>query len=558
MSERSFAAPGPGTWELETTHLSKPVTAYTSAVFPDGLMRGFKEGTERYGLLLSHLKPVFIHGFCYMKAVPAFVPEDAPSGPPPEGFFEQPELVSRIERGQQAIENKLWREDLKRWDDEVKPDSIRRNMELQAVDPGGLNTEELIGHLQDCFDNVKEMWYRHHLFSIPSILPTGLYMGNVCQWTGAPPGEVLGLLKGSSPVSRGLAINELAHVADLLRQAGVEPGQFEDQPAKEVLQALRTRPAPIGSAIERYLDIVGYQITSGYDITERYALETPEILVANIWSALSASAAGDSDSEYEQAYQSIRGKVPDEHRAEFDALLQEARLINRLRDERGVYNEARAFGISRRAILEAGNRLVRQQRLSNPSLLLQASHEEMLAILRGADEPTESELQQRDDWYQENNTDNAAPFLGQEPEGPPPLDALPEAAREAEAAIGAALGNIFEAVLDEKPEGVVVGLAVSPGVYVGTARLISNPSDFQRLQQGDILVTKNTSATFNVVLPMLGAIVTDRGGQLSHAAIVAREYGIPCIVGTRNATKIIPDGGTVRIDGTAGTLEIRS
>ena len=57
---------------------------------------------------------------------------------------------------------------------------------------------------------------------------------------------------------------------------------------------------------------------------------------------------------------------------------------------------------------------------------------------------------------------------------------------------------------------------------------------------------------------MLGAIVTDRGGQLSHAAIVAREYGIPCVVGTRNATQMIPDGKKVRIDGAAGTVEILS
>lgn len=132
-------------------------------------------------------------------------------------------------------------------------------------------------------------------------------------------------------------------------------------------------------------------------------------------------------------------------------------------------------------------------------------------------------------------------------------------ARPAEAAFGAALGNIFDSpVAEEKPDGVIAGFSVSPGVYEGTARLIRSPSDFHRLQQGDVLVTKNTSATFNVVLPMLGAIITDRGGQLSHAAIVAREYGIPCIVSTRNATKVIPDGKKVRVDGAAGSVEILS
>jgi pyruvate,water dikinase len=55
---------------------------------------------------------------------------------------------------------------------------------------------------------------------------------------------------------------------------------------------------------------------------------------------------------------------------------------------------------------------------------------------------------------------------------------------------------------------------------------------------------------------MLGAIITDRGGQLSHAAIVAREYGIPGVVSTRNATQVIPDGARVRVDGSTGTVEI--
>jgi pyruvate,water dikinase len=183
----------------------------------------------------------------------------------------------------------------------------------------------------------------------------------------------------------------------------------------------------------------------------------------------------------------------------------------------------------------------------------------MLAMLRGESGPVEAELQKRENWYESNTTDDAPPFLGPPPEPPPPLEALPENARLAEGAMGAALGNVFDQpVAETRDEGVVAGLPVSAGVYEGTARLIRNPADFRRLQKGDVLVTKNTSASFNVVLPMLGAIVTDRGGQLSHAAIVAREYGIPGIVGTRNATRTIPDGAKVRVDGAAGTVEVLS
>ena len=90
---------------------------------------------------------------------------------------------------------------------------------------------------------------------------------------------------------------------------------------------------------------------------------------------------------------------------------------------------------------------------------------------------------------------------------------------------------------------------------VGSARML-DPGDFGKIQEGDVLVTRSTSTSFNVVIPLLGAIVTDRGGQLSHAAIVAREYGIPGVVGTKEATAKIPDGARVRVDGGAGEVTI--
>jgi len=559
MTTRVFEAPGPGTWELDTTHFAKPLSAYTSSIKGDSLVRGFKEGSERYGLLMSHHKSATIHGFSYSQPVLAFTPADAEPGPPPAGYFEQPELLARLHNGKKAIENKLWREDLKRWDEEVKPDSIRRNLELQAINPEFLDNEGLIQHMTDCYQNVGEMLYRHHIFTIPSVIPVGLYVGNVCQWSGASPGEALYLLKGSSPVSRGLAAAELEQIALLLQQAGIDADQFRDMPPVDVLQALRSLSGNIGEAIENYLHIVGMQLISGYDITERYALEVPEILVANIFSALAGNAIDENQNSVAEARRALRLKIPSEHRDEFDTLLDEARLINRLRDERGAYNEARAFGLSRRAVLEAGKRLQAQGRLPQADALVHASHEEMLTLLRGENSVSIAELQERENWYNSTTTDDVPPFLGPPPEPPPPLEALPEDARIGEAAIGVAFGNLSDPpTAAATPDEVVKGFAVSTGIYEGTARLIQSPADFQRLQAGDVLITKNTSAAFNVVLPMLGAIVTDRGGQLSHAAIVAREYGIPALVSTRNATRVIPDGARVRVDGTSGTVEVLS
>jgi pyruvate,water dikinase len=105
---------------------------------------------------------------------------------------------------------------------------------------------------------------------------------------------------------------------------------------------------------------------------------------------------------------------------------------------------------------------------------------------------------------------------------------------------------------------VLRGMGASGGTYEGPARLVADPADFGRIVQGDVLVTGSTTEAFNILLPLLGGIVTDSGGLLSHAAIVAREYGVPGVVGTREATERIPDGARVRVDGDAGEVTILS
>jgi phosphohistidine swiveling domain-containing protein len=559
MTDKIFEAPGPGTWTIDGVHFPKPASLYMQAIIPQPLKKGFKEGTERYGLLASHPEYAVVHGFYYSKVVLFGVPEEAPPGPPPDGFFEQPELVARIANGPKAIDSKLWREDLKRWDEEVKPDSIRRNQQIQAVNLEALSTGELGDHLIDCFENLKEMWYRHHVFTVSSVFPTGMYLDSVCAWTGISEGEALGLLKGSSPISLGVAYEELRELAKQLKQADISAEQFKGQPAEAILQSLQQMPGPIASAADKYLELISYQLISGYDITEQFALETPEVLVAGIFSVMKSLDQPKVDDATEQQRIAIRNKVPVEYQAGFDELLKEARYTNRLRDERGVYNEGKAFGLSRRAILEAGKRLHDDGRLHRANALVYASHDEMLSMLQGEAGPCESELKQREDWASSATCDDVPDFLGPPPQEPPPLEALPLAARPAQAAIMAAFGNVADIPPDGKDdEQILSGFPVSSGVYEGIARLIKSPSDFHRLQQGDVLISKSTSASFNVVMPLLGALVTDRGGQLSHAAIVAREYGIPGIVGSRTATSSIVDGARVRVDGDAGTVEMIS
>lgn len=100
----------------------------------------------------------------------------------------------------------------------------------------------------------------------------------------------------------------------------------------------------------------------------------------------------------------------------------------------------------------------------------------------------------------------------------------------------------------------IKGIVASKGEADGKVNVVLNPEATKKFEKGEILVTTMTSPKFTVFLKKTAAIVTDGGGTLCHAAIVAREMGIPCVVGTKIATKVLKDGDLVRVDANKGII----
>ena len=100
------------------------------------------------------------------------------------------------------------------------------------------------------------------------------------------------------------------------------------------------------------------------------------------------------------------------------------------------------------------------------------------------------------------------------------------------------------------------GMAASPGIAEGPARVIMTSDDLSEIQPGDILVTPVTAPSWGPIFGKIAATVTDIGGMMSHAAIVCREYGLPAVTGTGSASTTIITGQRLRVDGTKGTVEI--
>ena len=119
-----------------------------------------------------------------------------------------------------------------------------------------------------------------------------------------------------------------------------------------------------------------------------------------------------------------------------------------------------------------------------------------------------------------------------------------------------AFARWLPAAAGEQTGAVLRGIGASAGQVTGTARVLAGPDDFGRLRPGDVLVASITTPAWTTLFARAGAVVTDVGGPLSHSSIVAREYGIPAVLGTNVATRRIADGARVRVDGEAGTVTL--
>ncbi|HET9719551.1 MAG TPA: PEP-utilizing enzyme [Solirubrobacteraceae bacterium] len=540
-AEPGYEPPGPGSWTIDTVHFPRPVTRYFSETHPEPFARGFHEYCAYYGSVLGDLEISYVNGFSYARRSPV-----APA-----------ELPRRLARAEEVWREKLWRRQLAEWDEQFKPASIHNHRELQAVDPDLLTDEELSAYLERCRDNHVEMIYQHMRFTGAAMIAVGDLLAHAKDWTGRPISQLIGMLRGAAPVSAG-ASEEMRRMVEAIRAtpAARELLAGNERDALGRLQELGDGAGDVAAAVRDYVELVGYRLLDGFDIGGRYALEFPDALLRAIRALVDDERGPEPAGEVDALTAAVRDQVPVPHRAQFDELLAEARLMYRIRDERGVYSDIWASGLMRRAAMAAGRRLSRVGRLEDPEHIVDASLSEMQALLAGDREPTAAELAERHGWRTSHDARSAPKVLGDPPPPRPDRRDLPPAAARVLRAFALTSGQIHTQSKEEHGERVIRGLPASDGVYEGPVRRVAGPADFDRIARGDVLLTETTSEAFNILLPLLGAIVTDAGGLLSHPAIVAREYGIPGVVGTRDATERIPDGSRVRVDGGAGVLTI--
>ncbi len=550
----TWEAPGPGLWQRDVTHFPDAVTRFMTEFFN---LISMREGFRNYGLVLDHFDMRLVGGRLYSRARPVGALEKA-SSPPPKIIFKllfllHPEMRYCKKRAVEVFATRLWREDRARWCNELAPKLRQRNLELQQIDLATLDDTALRVHVEATRKACLEGWRIHFLLFPAGTIPVGDWLRHTCAWTGVTPAEAMMVLKGKAQggVAPLTLLDQLADAVSSV-EASIEILHDSRSDAHSRVERLRASDHGVARALDTYLNEYGFRLVTGYDFCDLTLRELPHILLRSIAAQRDGHAIA-QDTTAEAAAARLRNRVPADAHAEYDSLLEEACAAYGLQDENVGITILWPGGLMRRALLAAGERLVSRGVVKRPEHLLDATSAEVAALLGGpGTAPSGDELARRAEERRLLNLEELPVELG-EPEAPPPVELLPPACARA------MLGLMFDADAAGRPQATketLGGHGVSGGRYTGRARIVRSAADFEKIESGDVLITRTTSSGYNVLLPLLGAVVTDRGGALCHTAIVAREFGFPAVVGTGDATSRIPDGARIVVDGDRGVVEI--
>jgi pyruvate,water dikinase len=386
------------------------------------------------------------------------------------------------------------------WERELRPRVLEINAELEALRPDRGAPAEAAVLLDRLWELVQEEWTIHFLVVLPALTAAER----------ADPEQLLGI---ENP-----ADDAVWELADAARREAVDDLIRDFTPAAALERLRASAPGRrFLCGLDAYLERYGGR-ARWHELSLPREAEQPTMTLEAVRLAL------------ELGERPARAAAPEG----VDDRLRAAYALKELHTYDIDYPGLLA---TREALLGFGRRLVGEGLLDAVDDVWMLERDELRSALTETLDLRALVAQRRQEQAQ-GLTEGVQPFLGEPPD---------ERARDT--AVESFYGSGGSALQ---------GSGASPGVAEGVARVVAGQDDFARIQSGDILVTTMTTPAWTPLFPSLAGLVTETGGILSHAAVVAREYGLPAVVGAAGAVTAIPDGMRVRIDGTTGTIALLS
>ena len=451
--------------------------------------------------------------------------------------------------------NALWDED--KQDLKKSYEDLRAKYSLGSYGAiSGLSNIELFDLWDDYMQVHKKQWDVHMRFFIPIYYLFGLFE-NMAR-------DLLGLDHASplfSKVMAGFDSSAFHFNRDVwsMGRRAIDLGLaqfFLDSDDAEALMAQLPQTEAGKTWLDEYgkfLEIYGWRCERMLEWATPTWLEKPSLGIPLVKMAIASGATSSIDEKHEQAKkdreaaeEELLAKVPVDQRDWFAALMRSAQMAGYFSEDHNYYCDLYTGAMGRWITREIGGRFAREGAIDDPEdVYFLVPGEIYKALIPMGRVRLQSYVDARKTEWEGYLSVTPEMLLGN------PAIMAQIARRDPVISAAASVPNVRE---DFKAD--LYGSASVPGIAEGVARVIMTENELGELQAGEILVAPGTSAQWTPAFEIIKGLITDGGGALSHAVIVAREYGIPAVTGCQDATRKIKTGDRVKVDGDLGIVFI--
>jgi pyruvate,water dikinase len=448
---------------------------------------------------------------------------------------------------------------LDRWLNEYVPELQRAGDTIINYDYENSSIPELLIHMEDCLDLQERAFRIHWIINLAQFQSANEFTQAVAEVLGEPDPVLIGKIIISRQDRNWDSLKALWEMKQYICATPALKALFA-KPTTEIVAGLSAAEGgdKLLKMVADYQDEYGYKAV----YTHEYIYKTWKEDPTPIYEALRGYVAEDYDynlaynscmEEQAKAIDELYSRVSDpEKKAKLKKALDLCVKMAPLTPDHHFYIDQGIYSRMRIMFLNIGKAFVKAGKLDDAEDIFMLEYEE-IRCLGASDYPVKDKIAARRaemaeaakrhprEWY---GTATQWSVYGEPYKG---LWGYPHKFEVEQKEI---TENIQ---LDEKN---ITGIPGSPGVVEGVARFVTSPDEFDQIVKGEVLVCKMTNPAWVVSFSKISALVTDTGGALAHPAVVSREFGIPCVVGTRRATHLIKTGMKVRVDGNNGVVTV--
>jgi pyruvate,water dikinase len=555
-----------GFWERDVSHYPLPLYPFERSVATPAQATAFRAVFTEFSLLMDTLDVREIGGWTYQRLVPPGRRDRA--APPTWAWWLltrlAPPVRARIAGCVSALRRDIGGRFLDQWAKEWKPDLARRSAALRGVDLAALDDTSLVRHLEATHELRRDGFLVHFRLNAAiqlALADFAFTCRDLLDWSEQ---EALAMLNGLSAATSA-PTEALSHLAGIVR-THPDLRRLLDQIDRQTAERMTSLDPAFAEAFAGYQREFGCR-TLRYETCDPTVAELPEFTLGLLREQLAqpfdpATRVRALSETREKATAGARRRIAESGGQGFDRferVLARAEKAYPLREEHGFFDWSAPAAVMRYAALEFGRRLETRGQVNTTDDVFHLELHELVDALQSGTSQLELVDARRGEraWAL---AQGAPASYGRKPGPPPSFAVLPPEARFVHEALMWTLDRTFAPTAsnrEQSGQGDIDGIAASAGVFTGPVRVIHDETEFDRIRPGDVLVCPITSPVWTVLFPSVGALVTDSGGILSHSAIIAREYGIPAVVATGNATRLLKDGQFVMVDGNAGVVSVR-